>query len=254
MKDVWQYLKRGAEKERIFHAYLFSGPKDSGKKETALRFIKMISCREGKNLSCQCPSCRMIENLSHPDFIFIKPDQEEDEIKIDSVRQMINSLSLKPSVSFYKTALIDKAHLMNEQAQNCILKTLEEPKGETVLILTTEHRDLLIPTVRSRLEEVKFFSQDKPESRAKEIKWENDLQKLSEADLDYRFSRAEALAKGDVQEVLKRWLKVIQSKIAREDSSLRQREIAKAVERAFYLASSTNVNKKLLLEALMLEL
>ena len=136
----WQYLKRMVDSGKIPQALLFSGQEKLGKKKVALEFISL--------LFKESP-------IGHPDFLLIEP--KERQIKIDQIRDLSWRLSLKPIKSFLKAAIIDQAHLMTIEAQNCFLKTLEEPRGETILILITEYPNFLLPTILSRCEILKFY-------------------------------------------------------------------------------------------------
>ncbi len=136
----WNYLKRIAESKRIPHALLFSGQAHLGKKTIAFEFLSLVF---GQNCS------------HHPDLTIIEPAGKE--IQIAQIRDVIWRLSLKPYSGFLKAVILDEAHLMNEAAQNCFLKTLEEPKGESVLILITQHPEALYPTILSRCEIIKFY-------------------------------------------------------------------------------------------------
>ncbi|PIQ05246.1 MAG: hypothetical protein COW72_02905, partial [Candidatus Nealsonbacteria bacterium CG18_big_fil_WC_8_21_14_2_50_37_10] len=138
----WQFLRKSLELGKRAHAYLFSGETQLGKKKFALEFAKLIN---GENF-----------DFGHPDLILIEP-YEGREIQIIQIRELIQKLSLKPYSAFLKVAMIDQAHLMNSEAQNCFLKTLEEPKGNTILILITEAPETLFPTIRSRCEIIKFY-------------------------------------------------------------------------------------------------
>jgi len=137
----WQFLRKSLELGKLSHAYLFSGETQLGKKNLALEFAKLIN---GENFY-----------FGHPDLILIEPEGRE--IQIVQIRELIQKLSLKPYSAFLKVAMIDQAHLMNSEAQNCFLKTLEEPKGNTILILITEAPKTLFPTIRSRCEIIKFY-------------------------------------------------------------------------------------------------
>jgi len=138
----WQFLKKSLELGKLSHAYLFSGQTQLGKKKLALEFAKLIN---GENF-----------DFGHPDLILIEPSEGR-EIQIVQIRELIQKLSLKPYSAPAKVAIIDQAHLMNSEAQNCFLKTLEEPKGNTILILITEAPETLFPTIRSRCEIIKFY-------------------------------------------------------------------------------------------------
>lgn len=98
----------------------------------------------------------MREDQAHPDFVFVKADEETNNIKIEQVRDLIWKLSLKPAAAPLKAAVIDGAHLMTVDSQNCLLKTLEEPGGRTLMILIAQNPRLLLPTIVSRCETIKF--------------------------------------------------------------------------------------------------
>lgn len=152
----WQLLKKSAESGRFSHAYLFCGPEKIGKKTVALEWLSLIF---GQNLKSQ----------PHPDLTLISPEKETEgellksEIPIKEIRELIWKLSLKPYSAPLKAALIDQAQAMNQEAQTCLLKTLEEPRGKTILILITEYPESLLPTILSRCEIVKFYPTKKEE-------------------------------------------------------------------------------------------
>jgi len=153
----WDFLKRQLQNLRVPHAFLFSGEGKLGKRKVAFEFLKLLNCQNSdfSEKPCQvCQSCRAIEKGVHPDFFLIKP--EKTGIGISQIRQLAESLSLKPYFQ-WKTAVIDQACLMTAEAQNCLLKTLEEPSGKTCLILISEHPSLLFGTILSRVQEIKFF-------------------------------------------------------------------------------------------------
>ena len=154
----WQFLKKSAELGRLPHALLFSGQSQLGKKTIAREFIKLLNC-QNQNFEvrpCQsCRNCKSIQKGIYPDLKEIQPKGRE--IQISQIRELEYYLSLRPYSAPLKTAIIDRAHLMNQEAQNAFLKTLEEPKGETLLILITETVEQLLPTIFSRTEKVKFY-------------------------------------------------------------------------------------------------
>src|SRR3989344_7659770 len=135
-------LKQSAEKGRLSHAYLFSGPAQVGKKTAALELASFLFKGELKN--------------SHPDLIMVEPDPESGEIKIGQIRDLIWKLSLKPYSAPLKVAIIDQSQTMNQESQNCFLKTLEEPKKDTLLILISEYQKSLLPTILSRCQVINF--------------------------------------------------------------------------------------------------
>ncbi len=150
-KEVLEKLAKG---KNIPHALLFSGVEKVGKKEVALEFIKSIFCEKAKGFCGECYSCRTIDSSNFPDLSIIEP--KDRNIEIEEVRDLQNRLSLKSYSNSLKVGIINDAHLLRKDAQNALLKTLEEPKGDTVLILITSYPQMLLPTIRSRLEEIKF--------------------------------------------------------------------------------------------------
>ncbi|MXW21886.1 MAG: DNA polymerase III subunit delta' [Candidatus Dadabacteria bacterium] len=153
-----EFLRNSVRKNRISHAYLFSGPEGVGKKLVAIGFAKLINCSEGgtENLDCECTSCAKTEKGLNPDvLVFGYPNEKT--IKVDHVRQDIERLiHLAPYENPYKVFIIDGAQRMNFNAQNAFLKTLEEPPPNSVIILITTLADLLMPTIRSRCQSVVF--------------------------------------------------------------------------------------------------
>jgi len=152
------FLRSSVQKNRISHAYLFSGPEGVGKKLVAIGFAKLINCTEAEkeNLDCECVSCTKIEKGLNPDvLVFEYPDEKT--IKVDHVRQDIDRfVHLAPYENPYKVFIIDDAQRMNSNAQNAFLKTLEEPPKNSVIILITTLADMLMPTIRSRCQSVAF--------------------------------------------------------------------------------------------------
>ena len=153
-----EFLRNSVRKNRISHAYLFSGPEGVGKKLVAIGFAKLINCSENgaESLDCECVSCAKTEKGLNPDvLVFGYPGEKT--IKVDHVRQDVERLiHLAPYENPYKVFIIDGAQRMNFNAQNAFLKTLEEPPPNSVIILITTLSDLLMPTIRSRCQSVVF--------------------------------------------------------------------------------------------------
>jgi DNA polymerase-3 subunit delta' len=139
-------------------SYLFSGTEGVGKKITALWYAKMLNCTGSFPPCGQCISCRKIDKSLHPDVRVIAKSEEKTLITIDQIRQeVIEEGNYKPFEGKYRTFIIDDAHLMNDQAQNALLKTLEEPGDSIVIILVTSRTSELLPTIISRCREIRFF-------------------------------------------------------------------------------------------------
>lgn len=154
------------------HAFLFSGPESIGKKKVAIEFAKFINCVKDdcKKKPCnKCHSCIAIEKNYFPDLLIVEPTLVSSrgilrkEIKIIQIRKLKEKLSLKRYSSPIKIVIIDEAHYMNQEAQSALLKILEEPKGKTLFILVSHLPHLLLPTILSRLEELRFFPPSKEE-------------------------------------------------------------------------------------------
>lgn len=149
-------LKRALANNTLAHAYLFSGDEGIGKKLTAIALAAAVNCPNvGPQGGCgACPSCRKTVSGGHPDIHLLVPDGEE--IKIDQIRQIQADLVLKPFEGSKKTLIVDFAERMNQSSSNAFLKTLEEPAGDTLIILITSMPQSLLATIRSRCQEIRF--------------------------------------------------------------------------------------------------
>jgi len=308
----WQFLRKSAEIGRTSHALLFVGQAQLGKKTLAIEFVESLFNEN-------------IQGKQHPDFIFVEP--QKGKIQISQIREFIRRLSFKPLIAPFKAAIIDQAHCMNQEAQDCLLKTLEEPKGKAILILITEYPEMLFPTILSRCEVIKFypvreieikkyledqgifqkeieelirFSMGRPgvaidfiseprklENQRKRIK---DLIKFSNSELSARFQYAKDLSQDpqNTRKILDIWLRYFRnvllarstgqdpSNTERRERSERSeggderssstslqfnnysfsriRKILKLLQKIIFLIQKTNVNSRLALEILMVEL
>lgn len=226
----WQLFKRLAETNQLASAYLFVGQEKLGKRKLALEWASFIFQED-------------LEKKSHSDFLLVEPQGKE--IQISQIRDLIWRMSLKPFSAPFKTAIIDQAHLMNSEAQSAFLKTLEEPKGNTLLVLISEHPEYLFPTIRSRVQTYKFYPVEKAEiadfllkegisaKQAKEItqislgrpgialdfakdpqrlkdflEKRKELEKIMNSDLAFRFQSAKVLSQEpeELREILDVWL------------------------------------------------
>ena len=156
-------LKNALQSSNVAHAYLFHGQESIGKKQIAIELAKSLNCASPiKGDACdECPSCRKIENRTHPDFFFVEPIKNtptarEAVIKIEAIRELQRKLAFHPYEGNVKVAIIDNADLMNLQAANSFLKTLEEPPSATILILISSNPFKLLPTLISRCQTIQF--------------------------------------------------------------------------------------------------
>lgn len=154
-----QLLRGHIENDTLRHAYLITGPSGIGKKNLAVRFIQAICCPNSRDtgIPClECPTCARLQRLEHPDLFPIIVEEGSKQIKIDQIREMVRNLSLSPYEASRRFGLLIDFELANRNSQNSLLKTLEEPPGTVILILTAISASSLIDTVSSRCEEIKL--------------------------------------------------------------------------------------------------
>lgn len=137
----------------VLHSYLFSGPEGVGKKEFAIEFSKMIMCLNDEKPCNNCKSCIQFQDNNNPDFKII---ESEGTIKIEQIRNMQEKIYEKPINARKKIYIIDDAEKMTIEAQNCLLKTLEEPPEYIVIILISSNDNNLLNTIKSRCMEIDF--------------------------------------------------------------------------------------------------
>ncbi len=155
---VVKRFRRLMSSDRLAHAYLFVGPYDAGKTQTALAVAQLVNCAEVNNEgACGiCPSCKKIASGNHPDVCVIGND-EEDSIKIEEIRFLLGREQLRPYEALKKVFIVRNVEKMTTQAANALLKTLEEPSASTLIILTTTAIEANLDTIRSRCHTVQFF-------------------------------------------------------------------------------------------------
>ncbi len=151
--EIWQGLLAQFQRGRLAHALAFVGPSGIGKKKVAWALAQALVC-EHENPPCgECPSCRRVENSQSESILFLEP--EKGTIKLDAVHPILQFLNLQ-LISRARVIIIDGAQLLNPQAGNSILKVLEEPPPQTYFILLIPEFSQLLPTLRSRLQVVRF--------------------------------------------------------------------------------------------------
>ena len=288
-------LRQIIKSNNIPHAMIFSGPEMIGKKKIAIEFIKNIFCEE---LCGECYFCKSIEY--NPDINIISP--VEGNIEIEEIRKAKERLSLKPYYNKIKALIIDDSHLMKSDAQNALLKMLEEPKGDTLIIFITPFREMLLKTIRSRAQEIKFslvgneeiekylISLGASSKKAKEIslissgqigkainffedkskmdffnKSIEDIIFLSRSNISQRFQYAEKLKDDKIKiiEILDIWerflrreilLKVFNYKSSVNYSLQKTKELIDELEKIKYIIESSNINKRIAFESLLIKL
>jgi len=146
-----EQLEQEIQLDSISHAYLFSGPKNTGKFRIARTFATILQCQN--NFCKTCKDCHLIQKKVHPDVILMPDDGES--IKIDQVRELIRKTSLTTQ-SKYRIIVIENIERMPIEAQNSFLKTLEEPISKTIFLLTTTQINKVLPTILSRVRQYSF--------------------------------------------------------------------------------------------------
>jgi len=163
----WQQLTRQRQQDRLAHALLFQGPAGTGKKHFAHELANAMLCRQAADsgMACgHCESCMLIKAGTHADFRLLKPTPPATStsknpvlsIKIDALRDMYRALSETSQFGGYRIAVIEDADRMPVQAANSLLKTLEEPGRDTLLLLVSSHPHHLPVTIRSRCQVIRF--------------------------------------------------------------------------------------------------
>lgn len=154
--EIKTALVHAMENDRVGHAYIFSGPRGIGKRTLAGIFASMLLCSQPvEGHACgQCQACLLMSGGSNPDFRRVQA--EGATIGVDEIREIHGGISIKPMYSKRKVYIIEDADKMTVQAQNALLKTLEEPPSYAVLLLTASNYEALLETIRSRSRRVPF--------------------------------------------------------------------------------------------------
>ncbi len=152
--DTKEYLLKTVNSKNILHSYLFLGTSGIGKKMIAKVIAKKILCLDENKDNCSCKSCVCFDTENHPDFFLINDSGEN--IKIDEIRKITDKVIEKPIISSKKVYIINDCEKMTKEAQNCLLKTLEEPPEFVVIILISSNENLILNTIKSRCMKLQF--------------------------------------------------------------------------------------------------
>ncbi|AUG40011.1 DNA polymerase III subunit delta' [Pseudomonas chlororaphis] len=147
--ELWQQL---AGRAQHAHAYLLHGPAGIGKRALAERLMARLLCQHPAGLDAcgQCKSCLLLQAGSHPDNYVLEPEEADKAIKVDQVRELVSFVVQTAQLGGRKVVLIEPVESMNINASNALLKSLEEPSGDTVLLLVSHQPSRLLPTIKSR--------------------------------------------------------------------------------------------------------
>ena len=150
-EQIIAHLQNTIEEDKVSHAYIFNGPEASGKMMLAEAFAMALQCEgEGKRPCLECRSCRQAADHNQPDIIYVS-HEKPNTIGVDDIRTQINNdIDIKPYSSRYKVYIVDEAQKMNQQAQNALLKTIEEPPAYAIILLLTTNADSFLQTILSR--------------------------------------------------------------------------------------------------------
>lgn len=156
-EQIIEQLQHTVASDRIAGAYLFVGPMGVGKETVAHHFAQLIFCQQETQppTACgTCLACRKMDSGNHPDLQFVRPDGST--LKIGQIRELQKQIIYEPLEARRKVYILTDVERMNAEAENCLLKTLEEPPAASVLILLTSNMRALLPTTRSRCQILQF--------------------------------------------------------------------------------------------------
>ena len=243
---VKEHFKKAIENHKISHAYILTGEAGMGRKSIANAFAMTLLCEKGGNEPCMvCHSCKQVLGGNHPDLIYVT-HSKPGSIGVDDIREQINdTIMIRPYSSYYKIYIVDEAEKMTVQAQNALLKTIEEPPAYAVILLLTTNQDAFLPTILSRCVQLKL----KPlkDSVVKEYLIQSLGENESEADIYAAFARGNLgkaihladsedfrhlygelldllknLKKSDISELLERIRKMKEDKLSAVENHFRQ--------------------------------
>ena len=155
-------LRSAMERDRVAHAYLFAGPDGVGKARAAEAFVQLLSCvarAPGPDACGRCRPCRLIADGRHPDLVTVRRDGQF--IKIEQVREVTRGVRFPPVEAATRAVIIHDAEALHPTAANALLKTLEEPSQRNVFVLVTSQPNVLLTTIRSRCQQVRFTALDR---------------------------------------------------------------------------------------------
>ena len=156
-EQIKDHFRIAVQTGNVSHAYILSGEAGMGRKSLANAFALNLLCEKGLPDPCmQCHACKQVLAGSHPDLIYVTHEKPA-SIGVDDIREQINdTILVRPYSSYYKIYIVDEAEKMTVQAQNALLKTIEEPPSYAVILLLTTNPDAFLPTILSRCVQLKL--------------------------------------------------------------------------------------------------
>jgi DNA polymerase-3 subunit delta' len=156
-EQIVEVFRRSVRSGKTPHSYIFEGIPGCGRRKTALALIQALYCTAVDDDACGvCASCRKIISGNHGDIHFVEPLPDKRDISVEQLRELQRELSLRPYEAPRKACIMEPAERMSVNAANSLLKTLEEPPGNALIILLTENAEMLLPTIRSRCQLIRF--------------------------------------------------------------------------------------------------
>nr|WP_024837922.1 DNA polymerase III subunit delta' [Clostridium sp. 12(A)] len=154
---IKEHLKKAIESDHVSHAYILTGETGMGRKSLANAFAMTLLCEKGKSEPCmECHACKQVMSSNHPDLISVG-HEKPGSIGVDDIRVQINdTIMIRPYSSYYKIYIVDEAEKMTVQAQNALLKTIEEPPAYAIIMLLTTNQEAFLPTILSRCVQLKL--------------------------------------------------------------------------------------------------
>lgn len=154
---IIEVFRRSVRSGKTSHSFIFEGIPGCGRRKTALALIQALFCSSFADDACGvCSSCRKIAGGNHGDIHIVVPLPDKRDISVEQLRELQRELSLRPYEAPRKACIMEPAERMSVNAANSLLKTLEEPPGNALIILLTENADMLLPTIRSRCQLIRF--------------------------------------------------------------------------------------------------
>ena len=156
-ETIKEHFKKAIAVHKVSHAYILAGEAGMGRKSLANAFALTLLCEKGQTEPClECHACKQVLSGNHPDLIYVTHEKPA-SIGVDDIREQINdTIQIRPYSANYKIYIVDEAEKMTVQAQNALLKTIEEPPAYAVILLLTTNPDGFLPTILSRCVQLKL--------------------------------------------------------------------------------------------------